>query len=175
MTDSDWCYFEIKPGIQVKIDTEDLEKVKKHSWRVTKGTQGRLRVVTSIRGPQGVKTITLGKFLMQPPKGKQVYPRRFNEELDYRKGNLIVCTLAERQRLLPKKRTSTSSHYRGVSMVKGKQTWRAAIEVEGKSINLGNFKTEDEAALAYNEASRKYFGEHAYQNPVGRIKTIRRS
>lgn len=173
MADSEWCYLELKSGYKVKIDREDLDRVKKHSWRVTKGTQGRLRVVTSLRGPEGVKTMTLGKYLMEPPKGKQVYPRRFNEELDYRKSNLIVCTLAERQRLLPKKRTTTSSHYRGVSQSRGNKTWRAAIEVEGKSINLGNFANEDEAAQAYNMAAKKYFGELAYQNPVGRKRTQR--
>lgn len=168
VAEKDWCYIQVHPGLKVKIDREDLERVNAHSWRVTKGTQGRNRVVTSIRGPEGVRTVTLGKFLMKPPKGKQVYPRRFNEELDYRKSNLIVCTLAERQRLLPKKRINATSGYRGVSLSKGDGSWRAAIEVEGRSINLGNFDSEDEAALAYNKAALKHFGDIAYQNPVGR-------
>ena len=167
MADKEWCYLSIHPDLQVKIDREDLERVSKHSWRVTKGTTGRMRVVTSIRGPKGVRTLTLGKFLMDPPKGMQVYPRRFNDGLDYRKSNLIVCTLQERQRLLPKKRKDATSHYRGVSYSRVDGTWRAGIEVEGRSINLGNFSTEDEAALAYNEAARKYFGDLAYQNRVG--------
>jgi hypothetical protein len=117
--------------------------------------------------------MTLGKFLMNPPKGKQVYPRRFNEELDYRKSNLIICTLAERQRLLPKKRTQTSSKFRGVSRIKNKKLWRASIEVNGLSINLGDYKSEKEAALAYNKAARKHFGHLAYQNPIGRNNTKR--
>src|SRR4051794_40650135 len=110
-----WCYINVHPGFKVKIDREDLERVSAHSWRVTFGTQGRKRVVTSIRGPNGVRSLTLGKFLMNPPAGKQVYPRRFNDALDYRKSNLIVCTLQERQQLLPKKRVGTTSSYRGVS------------------------------------------------------------
>lgn len=163
-----WVYISVHPNLKVKIDKEDLERVSAHSWRVTKGTTGRLRVVTSVRTPKGVRSVTLGKFLMKPPKGKQVYPRRFNEGLDYRKSNLIVCTLAERQRLLPKKRINASSHYRGVSYSKADNKWRAGIEVEGRSINLGHFETEDEAALAYNAAARKYFGDIAYQNQVGK-------
>ena len=173
MSQLKWCYLEIKPNIKVKIDQEDLALIKEHSWRVTLGTQGRARVVTSLRTRRGYKTMTLGKFLMNPPKGKQVYPRRFNEELDYRKSNLIICTLAERQRLLPKKRTQTSSKFRGVSRIKNKKLWRASIEVNGLSINLGDYKSEKEAALTYNKAAKKHFGHLAYQNPIGRKKAKR--
>ena len=163
-----WCYISVHPGLKVKIDREDLERVSELSWRVTRGTTGRQRVVTSIREPQGVRTVTLGKFLMKPPKGKQVYPRRFNEGLDYRKHNLIVCTLKERQRLLPKKRVHTSSTYRGVSFSRPHNKWRAGIEVNGKSLNLGLFATEDAAGEAYNKAARKHFGDVAYQNQTGK-------
>jgi hypothetical protein len=113
-----------------------------------------------------VRSVTLGRFLMKPPKGKQVYPRRFNEGLDYRKDNLVVCTLRERQRLLPKKRMNSSSAYRGVSYARASGKWRAGIEVDGRSINLGLFASEIEAARAYNRAASKHFGEMAYQNQV---------
>ena len=164
----DWVYYDMQDGVRIKLDREDVARVAKHKWRVTRGTTGRTRVVTSVRGPRGVRSLTLGKFLMNPPAGKQVYPRRFNDGLDYRKSNLIVCTLAERQRLLPKKKVSTTSRYRGVSYSRVDGKWRAGIEVDGRSINLGHFDTEDQAALAYNEAARTHFGDIAYQNPVGR-------
>ena len=174
MSQKKWCYITAHPGKKVKIDSEDLARVSAHSWRVTAGTTGRERVVTSIRGPSGVRAVTLGKFLMKPPKGKQVYPRRFNQGLDYRKENLVVCTLKERQRLLPKKRARTSSAYRGVSYSRSTGLWRAAIEVDGRSINLGDFTDEASAAVAYNGAARKHFGPEAYQNPVGSRKTNRK-
>lgn len=169
-----WVYVNVHPNQKVKIDREDLDRVNRHSWRITKGTTGRPRVVTSVRGPKGVQNITLGKFLMKPPRGKQVYPRRFNEGLDYRKDNLIVCTLSERQRLLPKNRLKTTSEYRGVSYSKSDKKWRAAIQVSGQSINLGHFKSEAQAALAYNEAAKRHFGANAYQNVVGRRNYKRR-
>lgn len=161
-----WCYIIAGKSEQVKIDLEDRERVEQKAWRVTKSTTGRKRVVTSVRTEMGVRTLTLGAFLMKPPKGKQVYPRRFNDELDYRKENLIVCTLQERQQLLPKKRSQTSSMYRGVSFLKMTKQWRAGIEVDGRSINLGNFVSEEDAALAYNRAAKKYFGASAYQNQI---------
>lgn len=161
-----WCYIEATPGLKVKIDREDFERVSKHSWRAVKSATGRYKVITSLRIGSKVRSTTLGKFLMNPPKGKQVYPRRFVEGLDYRKDNLIVCTVQERQRMLPKRRSTTSSEYRGVSFSKTDKRWRAGIEVNGKSLNLGHFKTEAEAALAYNKAAKQYFGESAYQNLI---------
>ena len=173
MSNSSWCYIKISSGQKVKIDRRDKNKIEEHSWRVTYATTGRARVVTSIRTSQGVRSITLGKFLMNPKKGYQVYPRRFENELDYRKENLIVCTLKERQRLLPKKRSETSSKYRGVSYNKSNKKWRASIEVNGKAINLGDFMRETQAALAYNKAARDHFGRIAYQNPVNSSKVKR--
>lgn len=174
MAQKPWCYISVHPKYKVKIDKEDLERVSKHSWRATKGTTGRLRVVTSIRKKETVKTVTLGRFLMLPPKGKQVYPRRFNEGLDYRKDNLIVCSLSERQRQLPKRRAKTSSAYRGVSFSRSDRKWKAGIEVDGRGINLGHYKTEADAALAYNRAAKKYFGSNAYQNQVNKRDYKRR-
>lgn len=169
-----WCYIIVGDRNRVKIDKEDLAKVKCRSWRVTLSTTGRRRVVTSIRNENKVRSVTLGAFLMKPSKGKQVYPRRFNDELDYRKDNLLVCTLRERQQLLPKKRSQTTSQFRGVSLVRSSGKWRAGIEVNGHSINLGAFKSEEEAARAYNRAAKKYFGKMAYQNQIRKRKNRRR-
>ena len=174
MAQKAWCYITVHPGKKVKIDRSDRVLVSEHKWRITKGTTGRVRVVTSIRGPEGVRNITLGRFLMRPPKSKQVYPRRFNDELDYRRSNLIVCTLKERQRLLPKNRKKATSSFRGVSKSTTDGKWRAAIEVNGRAMNLGHFKSEQKAAVAYNLAARTHFGESAYQNQVGQRKYKRR-
>jgi hypothetical protein len=170
---SEWCYHTISKGVRVKIDREDLERVSEKTWRVTKGTTGRPRVVTSVRTPEGIRNVTLGRFLMDPPKKKQVYPRRFNEGLDYRKDNLVICTIKERQRLLSKRRVKTSSKFKGVSFSQTDKKWKAGIEVNGKGINLGHFKEEKDAARAYNAAAKKYFGDIAYQNPIDRDKKRR--
>lgn len=170
-----WKTLRLAGDVNIKVDAEDWDKISQHSWRVIKSSTGREKVITSIRGPKGARNVTLGRFLMNPAKGKQVYPRRFQEGLDYRKENLMVCTLKERQRTLPKNRKESSSKYRGVSYNKKSKKWRAGIEVSGKSINLGNFDNEAEAAEAYNRAAQKYFGDVAYQNSIGRKKTNRSS
>jgi hypothetical protein len=44
--------------------------------------------------------------------------------------------------------------------------YRARIRVNTKLLHLGYFKTSREAAIAYNEAAIKYFGEYAYLNKI---------
>lgn len=162
-----WKYLETKTGEKVKVDSEDWGEITKKSWRVIyTGKTRKPSVVTSIRSGESVRTMTLGQFLMNPKKGKLVYPRRWQGGLDYRKSNLIVCSMKERQRMLPKRADKSSSIYKGVSYVKSKKIWRARIEKNGQSHYLGDYVKEEHAALAYNKAARELFGDIAYQNQI---------
>lgn len=62
----------------------------------------------------------------------------------------------------------TSSRYKGVRWHKRDARWFATICFERKNIYLGDFHDEVEAALAYNEAALKYFGEFAVLNEVNK-------
>lgn len=59
------------------------------------------------------------------------------------------------------------SVYKGVTAIKYKNStyWMARITL-GKTKSLGNFKTEIEAALAYNKAAIELYGEHAEVNSI---------
>jgi len=54
-----------------------------------------------------------------------------------------------------------TSGYKGVSLFKRDGTWRSQIQVFGKNIHLGYYKTPEEAHKIYMEAAIKYFGEFA--------------
>ena len=110
-----WKYLTAKDGTKIKVDAEDYERLTRHSWRViVTGKNQKQSVVTSLRLPKGVRTMSLGQFLKKPEKGHFVYPRRWQGGLDYRKENLIVCTMAERQRLLPRRGAEgNTSQYKG--------------------------------------------------------------
>lgn len=162
-----WKYLQTKTGEKVKVDTEDYPQLIEKSWRVIyTGKTQKPSVITSIRSGKSVRTMTLGQFLMAPKKGQLVYPRRWQQGLDYRKSNLIVCSMKERQRMLPKRADKSTSRYKGVSYVKSKKIWRARIEKNGQSHYLGDFVKEEHAALAYNKAAREMFGDFAYQNQI---------
>ena len=60
--------------------------------------------------------------------------------------------------------TETRSKYKGVW--KRKASWRANIKHNYKTIHLGSFKTEEEAARAYNAKATKLYGEFAKLNII---------
>ena len=164
-----WKILTAKTGEKIKIDADDYDRVALRSWRVIyRGKEKKPLVVTSIRTGDSTRTMSLGQYIMKPKKGKMAYPRRWQEGLDYRKENIVVCSMKERQRMLPKRKEKTTSKYRGVSYIHSKKAWRARIEKNNKAFFLGDFGSEEKAARAYNKAARDLFGDLAYQNIIDR-------
>src|SRR5690606_6198967 len=130
-----WVYINVNPNSKAKIDQEDFDRVSQHTWRVVTKPSGRRKVVTNILEKDGRNhQVSLGQFLMRPKKGKMVYPRRFMDGFDYRKENLLVCTMSQRQRVLPPSRRHGTSKFKGVSYISSRKRWRSAIKLNGKSI-----------------------------------------
>jgi len=50
---------------------------------------------------------------------------------------------------------SFDAHYRGVFWVESRQAWKAVLCVNGKITFLGCFRSEKDAALAYDKAKRR--------------------
>jgi hypothetical protein len=84
---------------------------------------------------------------------------------DNRKENLRVCTSFENS-MNRKGNKRLFSKYKGVSFNRKTLKWTAKISIDRKSISLGTFVNETDAAKAYNEAAFKYAGEFAYLNVI---------
>lgn len=76
---------------------------------------------------------------------------------DNRLCNLREATQSENCQNRRKQRTKYTSKYKGV--YPHKRRWRAQIQVNKKTIRLGQFKTEEEAYQAYCAAALIYHGE----------------
>lgn len=59
-----------------------------------------------------------------------------------------------------------TSKYKGVCFGKRRNKWRATITVNYKSIYLGQFPTQEQAAQVYNKAALQHFGEFARINEI---------
>jgi len=103
--------------------------------------------------------------IMDAPAGMEVDHINGNG-LDNRKCNLRLATSSQNKRNQRKQRRKTSSKYKGVYWHKRDKVWVVRIQAEGKEKYIGSYKTEQEAALAYNEAALKYHGEYAKLNEV---------
>lgn len=73
---------------------------------------------------------------------------------------------AYRSKPTHRKGRKTTSNYKGVYWNRLGKKWRAYITVDGKSINLGYFASEKEAARAYNKAALEAWGEYALLNEI---------
>jgi hypothetical protein len=90
------------------------------------------------------------------------------DPLDCRRENLVVRTHSEQKaatRKVPTKAGSqTSSRFKGVSRPSPGERWLAMVSVNGERRPLGRFRSEIGAALAYDDAAREIFGQHACLN-----------
>lgn len=78
------------------------------------------------------------------------------DKLDNRVENLRMVTNQQNSQAFARKRKSTSSKYRGVSLHKPCKRWQALVSVDGKQQHLGYFDDELDAAMAWNKAALKY-------------------
>lgn len=142
----DYCIFYIK-GVSTFIDKEDYEIVNKHTWHI--GWRGY--ILSNINN----KRVQLHRILMNAPK-ELVVDHIDGNILNNRKENLRIVTISENARNRKNKSKNSSSKYFGVSWDKNKKRWHAVIRPGEKTIFLGVFKDEIDAALAYNVAAEKY-------------------
>jgi hypothetical protein len=84
------------------------------------------------------------------------------ERLDNRRENLIALTYSQ---LFGRRKPHPGRKYKGV-YPNGFGNFRAIITMNNKYTYIGTFASEIEAAKAYNAKAIKYFGEHAYLNPI---------
>ena len=156
--EGDLCFFNIK-GTVFKIDKAQKNKLLNRHFHISKWGNGNKYALSSNKGEiVALHTLILGK------KEGYVIDHINGDTTDNRKSNLRHCTHVENIR--NSKSSGGSSIYKGVSKVSRHKPWRARLMLDRKEIHLGLFKTEKEAAKAYNEGAIKHFGKFALLNDL---------
>jgi hypothetical protein len=151
------------------IDDKYYSDLSKYKWYLNhKGYAQRNR--KHIKNGIDALPILMHVFILGKKKGFTT-DHINNDKLDNRKNNLRFLTNTENIRRRGVQR-NTSTGYKGVYLCKNRKKkngvypYQVYIRVDKKLIFVGYFFDKQQAALAYNEASKKYHGEFGYQNQL---------
>lgn len=109
--------------------------------------------------------------VLSAPRGVHVHHKNGNG-LDNRRANLEIVTPtthARQYRPRPGGKRRGSSQYRGVCWIPKRGKWLACITIDGRSVKLGKFDDERDAALAYDMAALAHYGEGAQFNVMTKL------
>jgi len=167
----------LNKGFVTQVDDEDFEWLNQLHWFVTNGRNTHYVQAWPSRKLGKRKVIHMHRLIMNTPIYMQVDHIDHNG-LNNQKNNLRNCTHGENQH---NRKLTYGIKFKGVKFREKRENqihpYETNIRVDNKSIFVGSFSTEIEAALAYDNAAKKYFGEFAYLNfkdnpdtKLGRVK-----
>lgn len=138
------------------VDDEDFERLLKYTWNV-RGNDNSFTIQTSIV----YKNTSLANHVMKEFDG--LYDHKDRNPLNNSKENLRPCTrgdnMCNRQKF-----SNCISSYKGVRFHKKGNNWEARITKDKKTISLGIFDNEVDAAKAYDKKAIEIHGEFALIN-----------
>ena len=156
----DYAKVYLAKGAAFLIDTNMLEEILQFNWSEYDNYIYRVKMID---GRKNIK-IRLHRQVMRA-EPNQLVDHINGNSFDNRRCNLRFCTTQENLKNRKKRQASiASSKYKGVS---GKRTkWRVSITHNYKRHHLGYFKTQEEAAAAYNKASLSLHGQYGRLNEI---------
>jgi len=162
-------YIALTKGMFAIVDAEDYEELSKHRWTAFY-TCGKWYAARNSKG----KCILMHRQIMKAPKGK-VVDHHDGAGLDNRKANMRLCTYGQNN--CNRRPRGKTSKYKGVTRDKKRNLWRSTAWYNGKSVHVGRYEDEIEAARASDYANVQINGEYAYLNfpeewPKQRIKEV---
>ena len=143
------------------VDEADVEIVNMYAWYAKPWESGFYAAATVGSG-RSKRHLRMHRLIL--PGSAQIDHKNRNG-LDNRRENLRPATGTQNS-ANQSKRLGGTSRFKGVSWDTHNRCWRASIACNRHGINLGRFQSELEAAMAYNTAALRLFGEYARGNEV---------
>lgn len=156
----------LSQGKVALVDDCDYDYLMQWKWYATKGevTWYAKRSVHN-KLTQKKDTVCMHRLILGVENPKLYVDHKDHDGLNNTRSNIRVCTPSQNN--LNRKKSVGRSKYKGVFFVPIDtriKKWRASIDVNGRRFRLGAFKTEEDAARAYDAKAVELQGEFAYLN-----------
>ena len=162
--DTDAILVNVKGGFTI-LDDSDIQFAFMYRWNVLPHHKTAYVRYSGKKyfGPKQFERICKRLHRLLLPDANQVdHVNRIG--WDNRRTNLRACSRYENARNANKWSTASGSKFKGVTFDKKKRLYYARIHVDGRCISLGRSKSEISAALRYDAAATRYYGEYAVLN-----------
>lgn len=146
-----YCMVPLTRGLFTAVSTEDYERVVQFKWRVH-------FVGRRIASVSNENDVILSRFILGVSDDNVLVDHWNGFVLDNRRCNLRACTRSQNQRNKHSTKQygkGAASRFRGVEPSGNGKTFRARIYKNGRNVSVGTFKTEADAARAYDNAGRE--------------------
>ena len=158
-------------GKYAKVSPEDFEEINSHKWQAVNSHNDTFYAYRMIRINGVRKRLWMHREIMKLPpfdsaQGREsfVVDHGDGDGLNNTRENLSIVTAAENSYNRRKLEKTCTSKYKGVTLDKRRNKYRAQITFRGVVIRLGSFDNETEAAKAYDDAAKELFREYAKLN-----------
>jgi hypothetical protein len=162
-------------GYVALVDDEDYELASQYKWTASVHMyKGRIRHVYAHRTRRDSSTgkrhiERLHRFILGVTDQKVDVDHIDHDGCNCQRHNLRFSTRSQNVANSRIRRDNTSG-FKGVCWHKVKRRWEAYISVEKKIKHLGSFLDRESAALAYNAAAVRHYGEFANLNKTGDLQ-----
>ena len=144
------------------VSDQDYNLVARFNWFLT-GNGYAFRWLPR-NGSKTKHSIMMHRFILRAQSDQEIDHINKNK-LDNTRENIRFASRGQNQQNVI--RHNGSSQFKGVR--KYYRKWTARITVEKHEINLGSFDSEQLAAIAYNDAARKFYGNKCFVNATGAV------
>jgi hypothetical protein len=153
----------ISNGSTVLVDDKDFEALSQYKWtahvnRTTCYAIRRQRISEDRPG----SIVYMHRQIMCPMEG-MVVDHINKDGLDNRRENLRICSQTENLRN-QRPRSNKRSKFKGVSWNENDMAYHSRLQFGGRGVWLGMYKSEVDAAKAYDAGAIHYYGKYALTN-----------
>ena len=159
-------YILLTQGKRAYVDKEIFEKYRNVPFHASKVKSKFYARTSRTLLPNSKRTYLHHLVIGLPVSKKWMIYFKDGDSLNCQRSNLQYIRKSDntQRHSRTQKGRKVSSEYLGVTLVPAR--FKARIKYEGKTINIGSFQNEKDAARAYNYYAKKLFGQSAKLNSI---------